>query len=103
MQRIHSAFSDARVVELVHEYLSTWTQEEIAALPGQAWPPEMPGREEICDYAFHLRVAELGFSGPEEAGQNLQVLVGVFTAAASRIGQLDSHLSLGPRPTGSSQ
>lgn len=85
--RIQGARSDAEVVRIVQDYISTLASTEIAA---QISWKELSDRVGICEAAVDVARAELSFAGDSQSHQKLKELVAVLIAASNRFGQLEA-------------
>jgi hypothetical protein len=85
--RLQGAQSDEAIVEIVGEYLATWTPSEIGEIPKASWPGEGRSKPELLNAAVQVKVDELrAEEGPAQA--MLQELGAVLAAASTRFGQL---------------
>lgn len=90
IDRIRVARSAGQVVQLVRDYLATWTPSEIGEIPPAAWPGAVSSEEEITAAAVQAKFEELRFTEDSAARAAVHELVEILGAAASRFGQLSS-------------
>ncbi len=82
---ITSAKTTTEVVAAAKEFLSSWTPEQIAALPADCRPSEMNDPDDVSGYAFTLVQKQC-------AGENrspaLNAMATFFTAASIRLSEI---------------
>jgi hypothetical protein len=94
--RLLVAQSETAVIELVREYLDTWTPSEIAEIPEPSWPGMPSTKAEVLDAAVQAKMDELrADDGPGRV--SLQELGEVLATASARFGQLNSPFRTPPQ------
>ena len=95
---IQAAASEDAVVDLVKEYLASWTPEEIDSLPRGCRPGQINNREDVSEWAVVLTREELKSGADAASGRMLNHLSTTFREAAARLSQLSTeNRLLGPR------
>jgi hypothetical protein len=82
---IWSAGSEAAVIELLRGYLAQWTPAELAQLPEDCRPVNVPDSEAVSQWAVHLTRCELKYAGSPESAALLRDLTSAFVQAARRL------------------
>ena len=76
------------VLTVVSQYLDEWSRDEIASLPGGAWPGPLRSKSDVHAHALKLNTMHASFGGDPAALAGLQELLLFFTHASVRCNQL---------------
>jgi hypothetical protein len=90
---LDEARTEGDLVNIVREYVATWSPEELGRLPASCRPGKITDGEDVSDFAFCLTRAHLSFSGALADRLLLERLMGFFTHAASRLAALQATSS----------
>jgi hypothetical protein len=82
---IASAGTAKEVVAAAREFLSTWTEAQIAALPEDCRPGEMNNADDVAGYAFTL-VQEQCIG--EDQPPALNAMASFFASASTRLSEI---------------
>ena len=85
---IQSASTEDALVNLMRDYVESWTSEEMLALPLQCRPGRIRDRDDVCDWAVVLAREELKVNSEEVGTHLLHHIAATFREAASRLTQL---------------
>jgi len=89
---LKNATSETAVLQLVRNYLSEWTTEEVASLPVDAWPTTVRNRADIMSWMFRIGDAHGKFKGDPAALTRLQELLLFLTHSAVRVTQIGAGM-----------
>lgn len=84
---IASAARKSDVVAAARDFLSTWTPEQIAALPAECRPGEMNEPHDVADYAFTLVSKQCA---DEDQPPALNAMASFFAAASIRLSEISA-------------
>jgi hypothetical protein len=85
---LKKAATEEEVLELVRQYLQTWSFDELASLPQGTRPPEIGSGRDVAVHAFKLGEAHARFDAHPGTLPLLQELLLFFTHASVRVTQL---------------
>ncbi len=83
---IASAARKSDVVAVARHFLSSWSPEQIAALPRNCRPGEMNEAEDVADYAFILVSEECA----ADQSPALKAMASFFAAASTRLSEISA-------------
>ena len=89
IEKLLRADTEAEIVEVVREYLSTWHPEELRDIPECCRPGKIRDAEDIGDCAYELTRARIASSGPETLLVEMETF---FAHASTRLSKLDNAL-----------
>ena len=84
---IASAARKSDVVAAARDFLSSWSPEQIAALPPDCRPGEMNEAEDVIDYAFILVSKQCA---AEHQPPALNAMASFFAAASMRLSEISA-------------
>ena len=87
---MEGASSTEQVLAITHEFLATWSANQIARLPVQCRPVRILEADDIALYAFEL-VREQCLDASR--GMELQRMAAVFALASQRLSQLMANVT----------
>jgi len=90
---LDGARNELDLVNVVREYVATWSPEELGRLPVSCRPGKITDGEDVSDFAFCITCAHLSFSGALADRLLLERLMGFFTHAAARLAALQATSS----------
>ena len=90
---LDGARTELDLVNVVREYVATWSPEEWGRLPVSCRPGKITDGEDVSDFAYCLARAHLSYNGPLADRLLLERLMGFFTHAASRLAALQGAAS----------
>ena len=99
--QLKAAVTPEAVLDLISRFLDEWKREEIASLPGDAWPRAIDSKKQVLDFTLRLGQIHAGFRGDSATLARVQELLLFFTHASVRVTQLDSvHADNPAQPPG---
>ena len=84
---IASATRKSDVADVARAFVSSWSPEQIAALPAGCRPGEMNQAEDVADYAFMLVSKQCAV---ENAPPALNAMASFFAAASMRLSEISA-------------
>jgi hypothetical protein len=95
--QLKAAATPEAVLDLVSRFLDEWKRDEIASLPGDAWPRAVDSKKQVLDFTLRLGQIHAGFRGDPATLARVQELLLFFTHASVRATQLASlHAHMPP-------
>jgi hypothetical protein len=88
--QLKAAATPEAVLDLISRFLDEWKREEVASLPGDAWPRAIASKKQVLDFTLRLGQIHAAFRGDSATLARVQELLLFFTHASVRITQLDS-------------
>lgn len=85
--RLHAARSEEDVVDVVRDFVATFSPQDLADVPTRLWPPKMRDASDVTDYAFVL--VRFRVDDEKSSSSTLDRLSAMFSDATVRISQIE--------------
>ena len=95
---LKGASTETEVIVLVRSFMGTWSADEIAAIPREAWPGHVVTPRDVMQAAMRLAAMHADYQGNEAGLALLQELLLFMTQAAVRVKHLGRLAATGSQP-----
>ena len=85
--RLHEARTEEEVVDVMRDFVATFSPRDLAEVPTRLWPPKMRDARDVTDYAFVL--VRHRVDDERSSSGAIDRLSALFSDATVRISQLE--------------
>ena len=85
--RLHAARTKEEVVDVIRDFVATFSPRDLADVPTRLWPPKMRDARDVTDYAFVL--VRFRVDDEKTSSSTIDRLSAMFSDATVRISQLE--------------
>jgi hypothetical protein len=84
--RLHGARSEEDVVDIVRDFVATFSPRDLTDVPSRLWPPKMRDARDVTDYAYVL--VRFRVDDEKSSSSAIDRLSAMFSDATVRISQI---------------